>query len=187
MGMVLGIVAVLALLGVGYVIASKRSVKSEKKSLPPPPSPLAMLQRIDPGRDKRMDLFINEVGRHSDPSKPLEDPSSSTMGGIPEVARVQELEEHFQTDPKNIALLNLLAYQYFLTHRIPEALKMYELGLTLKPADPTLMYYLGECLFMSGRQDEARRLWTGVAKANKSEHITDRCLHRLSKTAPKTG
>jgi tetratricopeptide (TPR) repeat protein len=75
----------------------------------------------------------------------------------------KQLEARLGLDPKNVNLLEMLAYTRYAAGNPDAARELYERALSIQPDHPWMRLQLGKCLDRLGRQEDALREFQTVA------------------------
>lgn len=89
------------------------------------------------------------------------------------------IEKAYQLDPDDPAILDSLGWAHYRLGNLAEAERLLRRAAELYP-DPEVIAHLGEVLWTTGKQDEARKVWAAALEKQPDNGILRKTLLRLT-------
>jgi tetratricopeptide (TPR) repeat protein len=141
----------------------------------PVPSPLSRLAGIETPRDKALDSATAR------PKARSFDPGLVTKVEQGELPGLEQLESALSADPKNVELLEMLAYLYYCSKNLDRAVDTYTRALRENPQNEVNHYYLANACYLRKDPQQAIRHWGQVEKVNPTSRYVARAKERIDK------
>lgn len=93
---------------------------------------------------------------------------------LPEETPLKVLEARLGADPRNLHLLEMVAFHYFADDRYEDAQDLYDRSLKLNPNQPRTAYLRAKCLERRGYLAEAKQAFTALTGGHASKDIQEK-------------